>query len=304
VEQLTLVKAGRSSVFHGGASCRSHAMSLRDILVQLDDTPAAVPRLRAAADLARRFQAHLTGVFLGSDTPPEFVSPDESYLTFTPELMADLLKTHAEALERRSEAARQRFEAAASEAGVRTEWRVMTGDGRTQLTAAARRADLLVMPRLAVPCLGREKVEAAHLALASGGPVLIAPEGDFAPAVGKRILLAWNGGREASRALRDAWPLIAEAEEFHVVVVSPKGEGGPDAGLQRLLEHHGQSANIIIDPSPDGSAGDVLARQVTALGADLVVMGLFGRPRLQELVLGGASRDMLQRLPVPLFVSH
>jgi len=279
-------------------------MSLRDILVQVDDTADAAPRLRAAADLARRFQAHLTGAFLANDTPPEFVSPDESYLTFTPELVADLLKAHAETLERRGEAARQRFEAAAAEAGVRSEWRVMTGDSCATLTAAARRSDLLVMPRLALPCLGRQKVEAAELALASGGPVLITPQGDFAPAVGRKILLAWNGGREASRALRDAWPLIAEAEELHVVVVSPKGEGGPDAGLQRLLEHHGQKANLIVDPSPDGSAGDVLARQAITQGADLVVMGLYGRPRFQELVLGGASRDMLERLPVPLFVSH
>lgn len=279
-------------------------MSLRDILVQVDDTVAAAPRLRAAADLARRFQAHLTGAFLESDTPPEFVSPDESYLTFTPELIADLLKTHAETLERRGEAARQRFEAAASEAGVRSEWRVLRGDTRAGLTAAARRSDLLVMPRLAQPCLGRDKLDATHLVLASGGPVLITPERDFAPTVGKRILLAWNGGREASRALRDAWPLIAQADELHIVVVSPKGEGGPDAGLQRLLEHHGQSANLIVDPSPDGSAGDVLARQVITLNADLVVMGLYGRPRVQELVLGGASRDMLERLPVPLFVSH
>lgn len=279
-------------------------MTFRDILVQVDDTPAAAPRLRAAADLARRFQAHLTGAFLASDAPPEFMSAGETYLTFTPELVADLLKTHADALERRGEAARQRFEAAAADVGARSEWRVMTGDSRAKLTAAARRADLVVMPRLATPCLGAEKVEAAQVALACGGPVLIAPDGDFSPAVGKRILLAWNGGREASRALRDAWPLIAEADELHVLVVSPKGEGGPDAGLQRLLEHHGQTANLIVDASPDGSAGDVIARQAATLGADLVVMGLYGRPRVQELVLGGASRSMLDRLPVPLFVSH
>ena len=161
-----------------------------------------------------------------------------------------------------------------------------------------------MLPRVAVPCLGRERIEAAQLALASGGPVLITPDGDFPAAIGKRILVAWNGGREASRALRDAWPLIADAEELHILVVSPRDPGGPDAGLQRLLEHHGRSANLIVDPSPDASAGEVLERQVAAQGADLVVMGLFGRPRLQELVLGGVSRHMLDRMPVPLLVSH
>ena len=279
-------------------------MSIRDILVQVDDSPASAPRLRAAADLAHRFQAHLTGAFLTSDVPPEFMMADESYLTFTPDLVADLMKTHADTLERRGGSARQRFEAAAGEVGARSEWRVMAGDARGHLTAAARRADLLVVPRSAVACLGRERIDAAQLALASGGPVLITPEGDFPPAVGKRILVAWDGGREASRALRDAWPLIAEAEELHILVVSPRERGGPDAGLQRLLEHHAQTANLIIDPSHDGSAGEILERQVAAQRADLVVMGLFGRSRLQELVLGGVSRHMLDRLPVPLLVSH
>ena len=279
-------------------------MSIRDILVQVDDSPASAPRLRAAADLARRFQAHLTGAFLASNVPPEFMMADESYLTFTPALIADLMKTHADTLEHRGESARQCFEAAAGEVGAPSEWRVLSGDARSQLTAAARRADLLVFPRSAVPCLGRERIEAAQLALASGGPVLITPEGDFPPAVGKRILVAWDGGREASRALRDAWPLIVDAEELHILVVSPREQGGPDAGLQRLLEHHGRTANLIIDPSHDGSAGEGLERQVAAQRADLVVMGLFGRSRLQELVLGGVSRHMLDRLPVPLFVSH
>lgn len=279
-------------------------MSIRDILVHVDDTAAAAPRLRAAADLARRFQAHLTGAFPASNVPPEFLMGDESYLMFTPALVAELMKKHADALQVHSEAARLRFEAAAAEVAAPSEWRVLTGECRAQLTAATRRSDLLVFPRAAAPCLGRERIEASQLALASGGPVLITPDGDFPPAVGKRILVAWDGGREASRALRDAWPLIVDAEELHILAVSPRDLGGPDAGLQRLLEHHGRSANVIVDPSPDGTAGEVLERQVAAQKADMVVMGLFGRSRLQELVLGGVSRHMLDRLPVPLFVSH
>ena len=275
-------------------------MSIRDILVQTDETPASVHRLRAAADLAKRFRAHLTGAFLANDVPPEFLT-DESYMTFTPELVAEVMKTHAATLESRGEAARLRFEAAAGEVGATSEWRVLTGDTRARLVAAARRSDLLVVPRAATVCLGRDRVEAAQLALACGGPVLVTPEADFAPSFGKRILVAWNGGREASRALRDAWPLIAEAEELHVLVV---GEGGPDGGLQRLLEHHGIAANVIVDPSGDGSAGEILLRQVKSQNADLVVMGLYGRPRFQEFVLGGVSRHMLAHSPVPMLVSH
>lgn len=279
-------------------------MTIRDILVHVDDTPAAAPRLRAAAHLAHRVQAHLTGAFLASEAPSEFLMVDESSLTFTPDLVADLLQVHRDSLERRGEAARLSFEAAAAEVAAPCEWRVMTVDAREHLTAAARRSDLLVVPRTMTPCLGHERIDAAQLALASGGPVLITPEVDFPPGFGKRILVAWNGGREASRALRDAWPLIAEAEEVHILIVSPKDMGGPDAGLQRLLEHHGRRANVIVDPSGDESAAQVLERQVAAQRADLVVMGFYGRPRLQEFVLGGVSRHMLAHSPVPLLVSH
>jgi len=279
-------------------------MSIRDILVQTDDTLASIPRLRAAADLARRFQAHLTGAFLATETPPDFLLGDESYITFTPEIVAEVMNTHAETLAGRSESARQTFENAAGEAGVRSEWRTATRDARAWLVSAARRSDLLVIPRSVAPCLARDAIAAGDVALSMGGPVLITPENDFAPSVGKRILVAWNGSREASRALRDAWPLIAEAEELHILVVSSKGNLGPDAGLQRLIEHHGLVANLIVDPSDDGSAGDILRRQVEAQHADLVVMGLYGRPRLQELVLGGVSRQMLAESPVPMLVSH
>lgn len=279
-------------------------MTIRDILVQVDDTPASAPRLRAAAHLAQRLQAHLTGGFLASEVPPEFLISGEAYSTFTPELIAEVMQSHADSLARKSEAARLRFETAAAETAAPCEWRIMTGDSAAQLTAFARRSDLVIAPRSMTPCLGRARIEAVQLALNSGGPVLVTPEGDFAPSFGQRILVAWNGGREASRALRDAWPLIADAEELHILVVSPKDMGGADPMLQRLLEHHGRRANLIVDPSDDASAGDVLARQVAAQRADLVVMGLYGRPRLQELVLGGVSRHMLAHATVPLFVSH
>ncbi|NBU29721.1 MAG: universal stress protein, partial [Caulobacteraceae bacterium] len=73
---------------------------------------------------------------------------------------------------------------------------------------------------------------------------------------------------------------------------------------QRLFERHGRKANLILDRSKDGSVADILRNQVKALGADLVVMGLYGRPRLQELVLGGLSRDLLSDPPTAILVSH
>ena len=278
-------------------------MSYSQILVHVDETPAATLRARTAADLASRFKAHLTGVFLTSEYIRQYMAA-ESLSALPRDVVDEALSGQPTALDEAGEAARMAFEAAAGDAGVASDWLTLSGDYHAPIMAAARRADLTVMPRVAKACLSEHEISAAHLAMASGGPVLITPQDDYAPPVGRRVLVAWNGGREAGRALRDAWPILETAEEVHVLVVSPKGEGGPDGMLQRLLERHGVVANLIVDPSQDESAGDVLERQAAELGADMVVMGLYGRPRLQELILGGVSRQMTASLPVPILVSH
>lgn len=89
-----------------------------------------------------------------------------------------------------------------------------------------------------------------------------------------------------------------------VLTVAQEGEGGPDGPLQSLLARHGVKAELITDPSRDESAVEVIARQVAELGVDLLVMGLCGRPRLQELLLGGVSRAMLVESPIPILASH
>lgn len=278
-------------------------MSYRDILVHFDGTPASALRARAAAEIASRSKACLTGVFLTQEMAPMLLDSD-SYGFMPPNVIDQILMDHAAALDTASAAARERFEAIVADAGVESAWLRADGATADTLIACARRADLTVFPAAATPCLGRNHVTAAQVGLACGGPVLVTPEDDYAPPVGKRVLIAWNGKREAARALRDAWPFIERAEELHVLVVSPHGEDGPDGMFQRHLERHSCKANLIIDSSRDESAGEVLDRQVAELDADLVVMGLYGHSRLQEFVLGGVSRHMLNRLSVSVFVSH
>lgn len=277
-------------------------MTYRDILVQIDDTAAAVPRARLAAGVAGRFSAHLTGVFLKSRFLNQYMAA-EGLGGLPPDLIDNMIREHEKAVDRASDAARQIFEAAAAETKASSDWLPIEGDVDSDLFACARRSDLTIFPTSASAVFGQNRVTAAGVALSSGGPVLVAPEG-FDGHVGRRVLIAWNGSREAARALRDAWPFIWEADEVHVLVVSEGAMGGPEGLLQRHMERHGVSANLIRDSSDDAVAGDVIRAQVRSLGADLVVMGLFGRSRLQELVLGGVSNDLLASPPAPLLVSH
>jgi nucleotide-binding universal stress UspA family protein len=278
-------------------------MTYRDILVHIDETPASVARAAAAAELALRSNAHLGGVFLKSAFLRNYMA-GEALAYMSPNDIDSILKDHAAATEKASERGREIFEAAAAKAGVSSEWMVIDGDFTAPMSASARRFDLTVFPTIACAALGQHTISAADLGLTSGGPVLVVPEHGVTRNVGKRVLIAWKGTRESARALRDAWPLVMGAEEVHILVVSPHGEDGPDGLLQRHFERHGREAKLIIDRSHDASAAAILRGHVKALDIDLVVMGLFGRSRLQELVLGGVSHDMVSDPPTALLISH
>lgn len=278
-------------------------MSYRDILVQVDDTEASSHRVAAAAGVARRSQAHLTGVFLKSDFLRNYMA-GEAVAYLPPDVLDQLLRDHAAAVVKASEAARRAFDAAARDAGVVSDWQLIEGDDADALSACARRCDLSVLPPAATASLGWRRIAAATVGLACGGPVLVVPDTGAAPTVGERILVAWKDTRESARALHDAWPLIMSATEVHVLTVAPDGDGGSEEWLQRHFERHGCSARFVVDRSHDASAGDILRRKTLELGVDLVVMGLYGRSRLQEQILGGVSIDLLAHPPAALFVSH
>lgn len=277
-------------------------MTYRDILVQMDEGAAAAGRAALAAELARKFRGVADGVFLQSRFMNDVMAAQvQAYLA--PAEIDALIQDHAKGVAAAGEAARATFEAAAAAAGASSTWRTIPGEDHHTFTACARRCDLTVVPpRIQVSC-SQLRISAGDLGMETGGPLLIVPE-RAPPVCGNRVIVAWNGSREAARALRDAWPLLALAADVHILVVSPQGEGGPDGLLQRLFERHGRKANLILDSSKDGSVAEILRHQVQALGADLVVMGLYGRPRLQELVLGGLSRDLLSDPPTTLLVSH
>ncbi|MDO8901551.1 MAG: universal stress protein [Phenylobacterium sp.] len=278
-------------------------MSFRQIIVQVDESQASGLRAKAAADLAQRHGAQLTGVFLTSEYVRQYMAA-ESLTALPADVVQRVLSGHDEAVAKIAGEAKAQFEAACAESGVEHGWRMAGGDSPQAFLAVARRSDLTIFPRQAKACLSEHGLSAAQVTLASGGPVLIMPDDDYAPPVGRRVLVAWNGGREAARALQDAWPILEQAETIHVLTVSPDGEGGPDGQLQSLLAKHGVKAQLIVDPSQDESAVEVIERQVAELGADLLVMGLYGRPRLQELLLGGVSRRMVAASPIPIFASH
>lgn len=277
-------------------------MSFRDILVQVDESATSSGRCALAVALAKRWEAALTGVFLPTPYPSDVFAAER--LADLPAQLAQTLRAqHQSAAKRAVRAAEQTLRRAADTAAISYAWRQIEGGDEAALLHAVRRTDLAVFPPRAMTSMGGRAIDAAALGLGSGGPMLIVPETGGWIEAPKRVVIGWKNAREAARALHDAWPFISAAEEVTVVMVQPSRDEG--AYLTRRLARHDLQARLILVEGDEGmSDAEALRRQVKALDADLVVMGLYGRPRLSEWILGGVSHEFMADPPAPLLVSH
>jgi len=278
-------------------------MSYAQIFVQAGPEPFASRSVQIAADLARRQEASLVGVYLEPPLPSAFQTGLDAPL---PQSTVDaLIAQHQAEAGKAARHAREAFERAAAGEGVPAEWRVIGGTFN-DLVRTARTADLLVVP--GPPKHGADGILIAPvdtLVLSSGGPVLVVPDLGAGTAVGARIVVAWNGSREAARAMRDALPLLKQAQAVTAVVVGHGDEtADAESTLVTYFERHGCAGSVTRLPVFEERPREVLLRHAAQIEADLIVMGLYGHSRLQEFVLGGMSRDMLEGSPFPMLLSH
>ena len=142
--------------------------------------------------------------------------------------------------------------------------------------------------------------------IGAGGPVLIWPYAGSFAVHADTIMLAWNGTREAKRALADALPLLRQASKVIVFGVDTgDGKHIPGAEISAYLARHRVTteARHTISSS-DLGAGDAVLSEISDHGAGLLVMGGYGHHRMRELLLGGVTRDILRQMTVPVLMSH
>jgi nucleotide-binding universal stress UspA family protein len=143
----------------------------------------------------------------------------------------------------------------------------------------------------------------------SGKPVLICPPGASLEGVGKRVAIAWNAGREAARTLNDALPLMAGAQDVRVVMVDPRvgpfdhGEE-PGADVATMLSRHGLPVTAEALPKSGRTFAEAFIAHARDMNADLLVCGAYGHSRFSEMLLGGATRDLMEAADRPLLMSH
>lgn len=173
---------------------------------------------------------------------------------------------------------------------------VLTDQGRVESVAAAARFTDLIVASLDDPAL-------EEVALGSRCPVLALPVGMPMLAFDRPALVAWNGGHESATAMRAALPLLARASAVHILTVHEKEGSFPARDAACYLSRHDIHAEVH-ETERNGTIGATIVETARHLDAGLIVMGLFGKSRLRELLLGGVSRELLDHSKVPLLLAH
>src|SRR5258708_225971 len=278
-------------------------IELGEIVVFVDGQTETAGILESAGALAEEHDAHLTGVFmqpLPASTAPQMFARGKGILN-----VIDAQRAQLEGIEADHRAL---FEDTVRRHGVRSEWRsVPYFSGEVEVHAHYADLALVARPDPAGQTAGPPGL-VESLVLTSGRPVIVLPPHGTSSG-GRRILVGWNAGREAVRAVADALPLLVWAEVVEVLVVDPERHRAahgqePGADIARYLARHGVQVEVRRLSSDGEDVGRVLLSEAIDLGADLVVMGAYGHSRLNEWICGGVTRTVLREAELPVLMSR
>ncbi|MEX3916314.1 universal stress protein [Paraburkholderia sp. BR10872] len=280
-------------------------MPYKTVLTNLDPSDRAQQRLRFSLDLAKAFDAHLIGL----------------YTTFMPEAreyfsIAGCAHYYGDWIDVRRgqrDAAEEAFRQALRGAGLGGEWVSFDDYAEQPMIRHSRRADLVIAGQTGPDDDSRplRKCFLESVVLTSGRPVLVLPYAGALRPAGQSVAIAWDGSREAARAVHDAMPFLKRAGRVTVLRIRTSGSLRPAAlGAQGkeidiMLARHAVNVDFAEAVSDsDESAGDALLSWVATSGCDLVVAGAYSHPQWKEQWLGGVTRALLESATVPVLFSH
>ncbi|MGA9089885.1 MAG: universal stress protein [Bradyrhizobium sp.] len=277
-------------------------MAFKDILLTLTSYPEPTPLsvVDDAVSVASAVGAHIAALSceIHVEVPGHFISGAAVGLP-------GIIAGEAARSRRNAQDLLAAFEAAAAKSGISSESvleKCRSFEAPDLLVEYARLRDLTIM------AASDDRWYAEAVIFGSGKPTLILPNSPrsrpFEPGT---VAVAWDFSRAAARAISDAIPLLEKAKQVRVVTVLNEKHLDRKHSAEELsknLSRHG--IDIVLDriDAKGRPIGEVLETYVASHAADLLVMGAYGHSRLRELVLGGATRSLLSKPPLPILLSH
>ena len=276
-------------------------MAIKDILT-LTDLNGEQAASKVAIELARQAGAHATALALAFEPiVPGFLAAP---------MPTDYLHAAKTQAVEAAKASVEKFKGYAELAGVTSETRieeVITGGSLETIMGHCRLTDMVVVgqdnPETPEPM--REML-IEGLLFESGVPTLIVPFISNGSFKADKVIVAWDGSATAARAVHAALPILETAKEVTIVIIN-KGlplEGEPGSDIATYLARHNLEVTIDVINNPPIGVSDALLNYVSENGVDLLVMGGYGHSRMREYLVGGATRDILHSMTVPVLMAH
>ncbi len=277
---------------------------LKNLLVHIPSERSIRPVVDAAISLAVSYAAHLRAISVGYETTNVALPIDAGGSA-----AAAVFEIERERALARANAALSVFEIEARNAGIAHDSQAMASvpsDAAASVIARARLHDLTIVLQPEPERQTFDNVMPQEILFESGGPVLFVPYVHKGPLETKRIGIAWDGSRLAARALRDAAPFLTRAQAITIISIN-EGKAPAEASAKAVLAHLARYGATVRIQEMDADRADIQPSILSIAaddGLDLIVMGGYGHSRLQERLLGGVTRGMIQSMTVPTLMSH
>ncbi len=275
-------------------------MTPKSILALVDGSTLSEATLDTAVSVAKSFGAQLEALHVRADPATLVPIVGEGMSGAMVEQVMDAM---AKSVESRAQRARAAYDRVAAKAGVPIIWRQETGPEPVVLASAGRLVDLSVLARPDAAADGQMAASLDSALFDTGRPVLVAPPTSPA-SVGKRVALAWNGSAQASRVVSAAVPYLEKAEMVAVLTAPGFDKRAPAEALVSYLARHSVKATAQSVELQGKSVGQALLAHAQQLNCDLLIMGAYGHSRLREMILGGATREVLAHSTIPVLMAH
>ncbi|GAA4112150.1 universal stress protein [Aminobacter aganoensis] len=279
-------------------------MPFKTIVAIIQSERDAARVLDVAIPFADRHESHLIGVHAEALAMPYTTAvgfPDTEFI----QANSDLCKERAEKVQKA-------FLGRIETAGVSFEWRSFesfSGDSALSGVESARCADLVIVAQSTPEAKDSVAADIDSLIYEAGRPVLVVPHSAPLISTFRRVLVAWNGSREAARAAFDALPFILEADQTEILVVDPietaaQSIDAAGAEIASAFARHGAKVSVSIEASRGHTIDAVIHNKVVQTGADLLVMGAYSHSWLREFLFGGVTRSVLQSGDTAILLSR
>jgi nucleotide-binding universal stress UspA family protein len=275
---------------------------IKDVVIILNVGATGSPASDYAISVAAVFDAHLTGIAFLYD--PMVPVSDAGWIP------AEVIEAQERENQAVTRATIDRFTAACGRAGITADPQQVsasyTGVGE-QFGRIARRFDLAIVGQAELGTTAAATIVAESALFDSGRPLIIVPYIQKGPLKLDHVMVCWDGGRAATRAMADAIPLLQRAGRVEVVIVTNepgKQDQIEGADMGTHLARHGLNIEVKRIPLGDIDVADMLLSHAADEDIDFIVMGGYGHSRLREFVLGGVTRSMLRTMTVPVLMSH